>query len=101
MNLEDVQERSRYELRDGDRLLAWVDYRPAGDSVILAHTEVPEGAQGQGHGSRIVRAVLEDLRGRGVTAFPTCPFAAAFIGRHPEYADVVDPSVRGQFATRR
>ena len=36
---------------------------PAGRSVIIAHTEVLEGGEGQGWGSQLVRAVLEDLRG--------------------------------------
>ena len=97
MSLEDHPERSRYELRDGERLLGWVDYRPAGRSVIIAHTEVLEGGEGRGIGSQLVRGVLEDLRAKGVTAFPTCPFASGFVARHPEYADVIDPSLRGQF----
>ena len=73
MTVTDAPERSRYELHDGEELLGWVDYRPAGRSVIIAHTEVREGGEGQGRGSHLVRAVLEDLRGRGVTAYPMCP----------------------------
>ena len=97
MTVEDVPERARYELREGGELRGWLDYLPAGRSVILAHTEVLEGGEGRGLGSQLVRAVLEDLRGREVTAIPTCPFAAAFISRHPEYADVVDDSMRARF----
>jgi len=97
VTVEDVPERSRYELREGGELLGWVDYLPAGRSVIVAHTEVLEGGEGQGLGSRLVSAVLEDLRDRGVTVIPTCPFATAFISRHPEYADVVDESMRARF----
>ena len=98
MTLEDHPERSRYELREDDQLLGWVDYRPAGRSVIIAHTEVLEGGEGRGLGSQLVRGVLEDLRAREVTAFPTCPFASAFLARHREYADVVDPSLRARYA---
>ena len=97
MTVEDVPERARYELRERGELRGWVDYLPAGRSVILAHTEVLEGGEGRGFGSQLVRAVLEDLLARGVTAIPTCAFAAAFIARHPEYADVVDDSMRAQF----
>ena len=98
MTLEDNPERSRYELLEDDQLLGWVDYRPAGRSVIIAHTEVLEGGEGRGLGSQLVRGVLEDLRAKGMTAFPTCPFATAFLARHPEYADVVDPSLRARFS---
>jgi predicted GNAT family acetyltransferase len=97
MTVADVPERSRYELREGGELQGWVEYLPAGRSVILAHTEVLEGGEGQGRGSRLVRGVLEDLRDRGVTVIPTCPFAAAYIARHPEWAGVVDESMRARF----
>jgi predicted GNAT family acetyltransferase len=97
VTVADVPERSRYELRDGGEVLGWVEYLPAGRSVIIAHTEVLEGGEGRGLGSELVRGVLEDLRARGVTAIPTCPFTAAFIARHPEYADVVDESMRARF----
>lgn len=90
----DVPERSRYELRDGEELLGWVEYLPGGRSVILAHTEVAPGHEGQGVGSRLVGEVLDALRARETTVIPTCPFAAAFIRRHREYLDVVDPSLR-------
>jgi hypothetical protein len=87
----------RFELRDGDELLGWIDYLPAGASVIFAHTEIAPVHEQQGLGSVLVRQALDAMRARGTTVIPTCPFTAAFIGRHPEYADVVDPSLRGQF----
>jgi predicted GNAT family acetyltransferase len=87
----------RFELRARDEVLGWIDYLPAGASVILAHTEIAPGHERQGLGSVLVGRALEDLRARGMTVIPTCPFAAAFIQRHPEYADVVDPSLRGRF----
>ena len=93
-------ELSRYELLagDGGQLLGFVDYRPAGASVIVAHTEVDESREGQGLGAELVRGALDAIRASGRTVIPTCPFTAAFIHRHPdEYADLVDPAMRGQF----
>ena len=93
-------ELSRYELLagDGGQLLGFVDYLPAGGSVIVSHTEVDEGHEGQGLGAELVRGALDAIRASGKTVIPTCPFTAAFIHRHPdEYADLVDPSMRGQF----
>src|SRR5687767_13744960 len=87
----------RFELRAGDELLGWIDYLPAGASFIFAHTEVAPGHEQQGLGSVLVRQALEAMRARGTTVIPTCPFTAAFIQRHPEYADVVDPSLRAGF----
>jgi predicted GNAT family acetyltransferase len=95
--LTDDAERSRFELRvDGD-LVGWVDYRPAGASVIVAHTQVLEGREGEGLGGTLVREALDLIAAGGKTVIPTCPFATAWLHRHPEYADRVDPSFRGQF----
>ena len=98
MTVADNPSRRRFELLEGDRVVGWVDYLPAGPSVIIAHTEIEDGHEGQGLGSVLVRDMLDQLRARGTTVIPTCPFTAAFISRHPEYAGVVDPSLRGRFS---
>src|ERR671912_170156 len=94
----DEPERSRFELRAGDELLGWLDYRPAGDSVILAHTEIAEAHGRRGLGGLLVREALERIAGDGRTAIPLCPFAAAYVARHPELAEHVDPALRPRFA---
>jgi uncharacterized protein len=94
---------SRYELLadDGGQLLGFAEILPAGASVIVAHTEVAGGHEGQGLGAALVRGTLDAIRASGKTVIPTCPFTAAYIHRHPdEYADLVDPSMRGQFQRR-
>ena len=93
----DVPERSRLELRDETQLLGWLEYRPAGPSVIIAHTEVPKEQEGNGFGGLLVREALEAIGRAGKTAIPTCPFATAYLHRHPELAEHVAPSFRGQF----
>ena len=91
-------ERSRYELLSEDgELLGFTQYLPGGASLIVHHTEVDEAREGQGLGGQLVRGALDAIRADGRTVIPTCPFTAAFIHRHPEYADLVDPSMRGQF----
>lgn len=88
----------RFELRAGDEVVGWIDYLPAGPSVIFSHTEIAPAHEGQGMGSVLVRQALELMRERGTTIIPTCPFTAAYIQRHPDYVDVVDPSLRARFA---
>ena len=40
--------------------------------------------------ARVMRRILVDsARARGLSVVPLCPFVAAFIRRHPEYADLV------------
>jgi uncharacterized protein len=98
MTVADNPSLTRFELLDEDRVVGRVDYRPAGGSLIIAHTEIEEGHEGQGLGSVLVSTMLDEIRAGGKTVIPLCPFTAAFIRRHPEYADLVDPSLRGQFS---
>ena len=85
-------ERGRYELRAPDgEVLGSADFSELRDGrVLLPHTVVPPRHGGRGHGTAVVRGALDDLRARGVTeVLPTCWFVAAFLDRHPEYADLV------------
>ena len=92
--ITDNAERSRYELIADGELVGWLDYRPAGDSVILAHTEVLQGHEGQGLGGVLVERALESIDATGKTAIATCPFAAAHIDRHPELGRYLAPWAR-------
>lgn len=88
---------SRFELHLEGELLGFAEYLPAGDSVIIAHTEIADGHEGEGLGGVLVREALERIRASGKTVIPTCPFTAAYIGRHPEFVDLVAPQLRAQF----
>jgi predicted GNAT family acetyltransferase len=87
----------RFELRLDGELVGFADYRPAGDSVIIAHTEIVDGHEGKGFGGLLVREALERIRASGKTVIPACSFTASYIGRHPEFAELVAPSLRDQF----
>jgi predicted GNAT family acetyltransferase len=69
--------------------VGWAEYRPAGDSVIVARTEIDERREGEGLGSALVRGMLDHIRASGKTVIPTCTLTASYIHRHPEYVDLV------------
>ena len=85
----DNTDQSQYEL-ETDAGLALMTYRdsPRGHRVLV-HTEVPPAMQGQGVGSRLVKAVLDDARAHGRPIVPACAFVKSYLERHPEYADIV------------
>jgi uncharacterized protein len=86
----DVPEASRYELRLGDRVVGFAEYRlRPGGRLVLAHTEIDEECEGRGFGSRLAAGVLEDVRRKGLDVRPLCPFIARYIELHPEYHDLV------------
>ncbi|MBE2315795.1 N-acetyltransferase [Solirubrobacter sp. CPCC 204708] len=97
--VEDNPERNRYELHVDGELVGWSDYRPAGASVIVAHTEIDARREGEGLGSELVRGTLEHIRASGKTVLPMCPFTAAYIQRHPEWVELVDPGMRARFGS--
>ena len=80
---------SRYEIRDGDRVLGLADYERDGDTTVFTHTEVDPDAGEDGLGSTLVQAALDDVRGRGGSVVAKCSFVRGWIERHPDYADLV------------
>lgn len=79
----------RYELWRGERRVGLIDYRPRGDGVAFTHTEIDPEFEGQGYGKQLVARALDDMRSKGRTVVPVCPFVAHFADSHPEYSDVV------------
>ncbi|HEU4631059.1 MAG TPA: GNAT family N-acetyltransferase [Gemmatimonadaceae bacterium] len=78
----------RFEI-ETDAGVGYLAYRPEPDALVLLHTDVPVGAEGQGVGSALARAALEHARAQGLHAVVLCPFVHGYMQRHPEYADLV------------
>jgi predicted GNAT family acetyltransferase len=85
----DVPDARRFEAYVDDELVAFVEYRLAPGVITFLHTEVLPGNEGRGVGGQVARTVLDEARARGLRVRPLCPFIAAWIRRHPEYADLV------------
>lgn len=78
----------RFEIeRDGH--LAYLEYTLAGKVLQLIHSEVPEAMRGQGVASELAHSALEWAREQGVKVDVICPSVAAYLEKHPEYADLV------------
>jgi predicted GNAT family acetyltransferase len=90
--VRDNPEQTRYEIRDGDRVLGHADYDRSGDTTVFIHTEVDPDAGQDGLGSTLVRAALDDVRAKGGSVVARCSFVRGWIERHPDYAELVaDP----------
>jgi len=78
-----------------DGQLAKVEYRLMGDrKIALVHTEVPDELSGRGIAGQLAKFSLEYAHERGLSVLPYCPYIAAYLKRHPEYLDVVDPKFK-------
>ena len=71
---------------DVDGQAAVLDTRTEGDRLVLVHTGVPDAAEGQGIGSKLVRAALEHAIAEDLTIVPECPFARSWLEKHPDEA---------------
>ena len=68
---------------------AIVTYRREGSVLWLNHAGVPDALSGRGVGSRLVEAVLQQIRARGDKIVPVCSFIVRHIERHPEHRDLI------------
>ncbi|MDM7855187.1 GNAT family N-acetyltransferase [Cellulomonas alba] len=80
----------RYEARSPEgTLLGAAYYDLVGGSVAFTHTEVDPAYEGQGIAGVLVRAALDSVRASGRDVIALCPYVKAWIGRHPDYADLL------------
>jgi predicted GNAT family acetyltransferase len=86
--VRDNTQRHRFEL-DADGHVAFSEYKRAGGTITIMHTEVPKELGGKGIGSQLVRGLLEIARTQGLKVVAKCPFVAGYIAKHPEYADLL------------
>jgi predicted GNAT family acetyltransferase len=79
---------NRFELDiDGYQAVAY--YRMTPGVITFVHTEVPQALSGQGVATRLIRGALEMVRALGLKVVAQCPFVSAFMGKHPEYNDLL------------
>ena len=88
-----VRQRSdalRFEILSDGQVAGFVAYREGDDgSMVLVHTEMDPAFAGLGLASALARGVFEDLTHRGVHTVVPCPFLISWLGKNPEYPDVV------------
>jgi predicted GNAT family acetyltransferase len=73
-----------------DGAVAYITYREiAGRILDLDHTYVPRKLRGRGIASQLTAHALQYARERGYDVVASCPFVAAYIGRHPEYRELL------------
>jgi uncharacterized protein len=78
----------RFELTvDGH--VAAAHYELDAGVITFVHTEVPAELGGKGIGSKLIQAALDQVRADGLKVIAQCPFVKGWIGKHPDYADLL------------
>ena len=94
----DNAQQHRYEITVDGNVAGFIDYHDHGQRRALNHTEVDSSYEGQGLGSKLARAALDDIRSRGLVVLPFCPFVRRYIDGHRDaYLDLVPEDERAKF----
>ena len=72
-----------------DGVRAVLEYELAERVMSINHTRVPEAIGGRGIAAALTRAALDHARSAGWRVRPLCSYAAAYLRRHPEDADLL------------
>ena len=95
--VRDNPDRHRFEIDLGDGRFAIAEYTLSAGKIMFTHTGVPEGHEGKGIGTTLIRFALDAARERGLKVIPVCPFFAAYMKKHAEVQDLRDPAWRKKF----
>lgn len=68
---------------------AHVDFHRTDGTIVITHTSVPSEIGGRGVAAELTRAVFDAARREGLKVSPACSYAAAWLQKHPDYADLL------------
>ena len=71
-----------------DSHLCVLEYELTGKVMTITHTRVPQAVGGKGIAADLTRTALDTARQQQWRVIPQCSYAAVYIKRHPEYAEL-------------
>jgi predicted GNAT family acetyltransferase len=78
----------RFELLEQGQT-AYADYRQTPDRMIIDYVFSPQALRGQGTAGRLMEGVVAAARERKLKITPLCGYAAVWLKRHTEAADLL------------
>lgn len=81
----------RFEIQVGDTVAGFAQFIDAAGRRIFFHTEIDDAFGGRGLAAVVVGEALDATRADGLRIVPVCPFVAAFVRRHHDWDDLLDP----------
>ena len=82
--------RSRFEILVDGAVVGKTYYRDDDGRRTFTHTEVDPSHQGRGLATQLIEFALAATREAGLRIAAECPTVTAYLGRHPEFDDIVD-----------
>ena len=78
-----------------DGHLSKLDYMQDGNNFVIEHVGVDPEFRGQGVAGKITQVALEYAKANSLRVIPMCSYAASYIHRNPQYADLTKQQANG------
>ncbi len=79
---------ARYEMDEQD-LTSFADYRRDGQRLYIDYVFSPPALRGSGASGRLMTALAQDARDKGLKITPICGYAAVWLRRSKDFADLM------------
>ena len=90
MDVINDSERGRWIALLGTEAIGELTYRFVGGRVVLLSTWVNHAYRNRRVATELIHRVLDEIRDTGKKITIICPVVGEFIGRNPEYLDLID-----------
>ncbi|KUH85675.1 MULTISPECIES: GNAT family N-acetyltransferase [unclassified Mycobacterium] len=87
-------ESDRYTISVEGKRVGLTEFIDHDGQRIFPHTEVDGEFEGRGLATILIGEALQDTRDAGQRIVAVCPMVAAYLDKHQEFADIVDPVTR-------
>lgn len=85
---KDNPDAQRFEWSE-DGQIVYADYRGGPERLAITHVEAPVALRGSGAAGRLMEAMTEHSRRKGLKLVPVCGYAVVWYRRHRAAADVL------------
>jgi predicted GNAT family acetyltransferase len=86
-----TQESDRFSISVEGQQVGFTEYADRDGQRIFPHTEVSNEYEGRGLATILVNEALQTTRDSGLRIVAVCPLVAAFVKKHHEFDNIVDP----------
>jgi predicted GNAT family acetyltransferase len=84
-------EDKRYSIAVDGQAVGFAEFVERDGLRVFTHTEVSKDYEGRGLATILVGEALQATRADGIRIVAVCPLVAAYVKKHQEFADAVDP----------
>jgi len=86
-----TQESDRFSISVDGQKVGFVEFADRDGQRVFTHTEVLDEFGGRGLATILVDDALTESRDAGLRIVAVCPLVVAFVKKHHEFDDVLDP----------